>query len=255
MFTTENVVPRGSRKYTKPKTMEPKKNPKFDIHRKRGMIFNFSVAISLLLVITAFKWSVETPRKKEPVRNGTITSIEMPVLPIVYVKKKELPAPRAMTISKVKPSLDAINIKAVSDSKPVEEPPPGVIDQNDSPMIEIVATAVDIPAEKVETEFRVVEKMPEPIGGWEGFFKTLQKYIKYPRQAERAQVSGKVFVEFSVNETGGLERISIIKGIGFGCDEEAQRVIALTKWNPGKQRGRPVKVRMVQQVTFSISTP
>jgi protein TonB len=234
--------------------MEPKKNPKYDIHRSRAIIFNVSLAISLLLVITAFNWSVETD--KRTVCKGTEISqhIELAAIPVIYEKKKEVSAPKPIKTSKPTPQLQSIDIKVVNDGKAIEEPQ-GVIDQNHNPMIEIPFTAVDIPEEKTETVFRVVEKMPEPVGGWQTFFKTLQKHLKYPTVARRTNAAGKVFVEFIVNESGELQDLSIIKGIGFGCDEEAMRVIALTKWNPGKQRGRPVKVRLVQPVVFSLGTP
>ncbi len=122
-------------------------------------------------------------------------------------------------------------------------------------MTEIPMGSIELPKEKPDSVFLIVEKMPEPVGGWETFFKTLGKNIKYPRQAARSTVAGRVFVKFTVNEKGELQDFSIVKGIGFGCDEEAMRVIAQTKWNAGKQRGRPVKVRLVQQVTFSITPP
>lgn len=235
--------------------MEPKKNPKYDIHRSRGIIFNVSLAISLLLVITTFQWTVESPKECTlPTGTKRMEQIELASIPIVYEKKKELPAPKPIKSADPKPALEAINFKAVSDSKTVEELPPGAIDQNDSPMIEIPLTAVEVPEEKTETVFRIVEKMPEPVGGWQTFFKTLQKHIQYPTAARRSDAAGKVFVEFTVNEKGELQDLSIIKGIGFGCDEEALRVVALTKWNPGKQRGRPVKVRLVQPVVFSLGT-
>jgi len=121
-------------------------------------------------------------------------------------------------------------------------------------MTELLLSSIELPEEETAKVFVIVEKMPEPVGGLETFFKTLRNHMKYPRKAERAGVAGKVFVSFIVNEKGELQDFSIVKGIGFGCDEEAIRVIALTNWNPGKQRGRPVKVRMIQPVNFSITT-
>ena len=235
--------------------MEPKKNPKYDIHRNRGVLFNFSLAVSLMLVITAFEWSVRTPKKElcKPVdRNDRI---EMESIPIVHHKQKDVIAPEPLKIEKPKPSLESINFKAVDDNTSVAEPKMGVIDQNDSRMYEIPIASVEIPEEDTERVFVIVEKMPEPVGGFETFFNTLRKHMKYPRKAARAGVAGKVFVSFIVNEKGELQDFSIVKGIGFGCDEEAMRVIALTKWNAGKQRGRPVKVRMVQPIMFSLGTP
>jgi protein TonB len=235
--------------------MEPKKNPKYDIHRNRGILFNFSLALSLLLVITAFKWEVKTRKGTVCPSFRQIEREEMTVIPITHEKKKDVPAPVPVKTQIQKSTVESVNIKAVSNNQLVENISSPVVDQNNSPMVELPFNAFEAPEEKTETDFRVVEKMPEPVGGWEAFFKTLQKHMKYPRKAEREQISGKVFVEFTVNATGAIERISILKGIGYGCDEEAQRVIALTKWNPGKQRGRPVNVRLVQPVTFSLGTP
>ncbi len=114
-------------------------------------------------------------------------------------------------------------------------------------MIELTPEAV------IDTIFYVVEKMPEPVGGFEGFYKTLSKNMKYPKRANWDHVIGKVFISFVVNEKSELSDFKVLKGIGSGCDEEAIRVIALSKWNSGKQRGRPVKVRMVQTIDFQLN--
>ena len=233
--------------------MEPKKNPKYDIHRNRGVLFNVSLAISLTLVITAFEWSVNTPKKEMHKTSDRHERIEMAYIPIVNHKQKDVVAPEPVKTEKPKSSLESINFKAVDDSRPIEEPKTGTIDQN-NPMIEIPLGSIELPKEKTDTVFRIVEKMPSPVGGWEAFVKTLQKHMKYPRQAERSGVAGKVYVGFTVDENGALRDFTIETGIGFGCDQEAMRVIALTKWNAGKQRGRPVKVRLVQPINFNITT-
>ena len=125
------------------------------------------------------------------------------------------------------------------------------IDQGQVELIDF--QGVELPAEIAAPDtFRVVEKMPEPVGGWASFYKTLTKNFKYPKQAQRVRANGKVFVEFTVNDKGELSHFKIIKGIGYGCDEEAKRVIALTKWTAGKQRGRPVNVKMVQPIVFDM---
>lgn len=111
----------------------------------------------------------------------------------------------------------------------------------------------DIEPEKKEPDyFIVVEKMPEPKGGYVEFYKILNHHIKYPAQAKRMHAKGKVVVEFIVDENGELQNMIVLKGIGMGCDEEAMRVIRLTKWNAGRQRGTPVKVKMVQPIYFDL---
>jgi protein TonB len=80
--------------------------------------------------------------------------------------------------------------------------------------------------------------------------------LKYPAQARRMRIEGKVFVEFVVDRDGSVTNVVIVKGIGAGCDEEAQRIIAGSPpWNAGKQRGKPVRQRMVLPITFKLAEP
>ena len=77
--------------------------------------------------------------------------------------------------------------------------------------------------------------------------------MKYPSQARRMGIEGRVFVEFIVDKDGTLTNVKAIKGIGAGCDEEAERVIKNhPKWNPGKQRGKAVKQKIVLPITFKL---
>ena len=97
-----------------------------------------------------------------------------------------------------------------------------------------------------EQIFVVVEQMPELIGGLE----SIQSKIRYPEMAKRADISGRVIVQFVVNEKGEVVNPQVIRGIGGGCDEEALRVVKEAKFRPGNQRGRPVKVRYTVPVIF-----
>ena len=105
--------------------------------------------------------------------------------------------------------------------------------------------------EKAEEIFTIVENQPTPKGGMSTFLKGIHENLKYPQAAIRAKVQGKVFVQFVINADGQLTDFEVIKGIGMGCDEEALRVLKQSAaWNPGKQRGVPVRVRMVLPIQF-----
>lgn len=68
------------------------------------------------------------------------------------------------------------------------------------------------------------------------------------------RISGRVYVQFIVEKDGSISNIEVVKGIGGGCDEEAVRVLGnAPAWKPGKQRGRPVKVKMTIPIFFTIS--
>jgi protein TonB len=102
--------------------------------------------------------------------------------------------------------------------------------------------------------FYVVEQNATTNGGLEGFYKYVNSVIKYPAQARRMQIEGRVFVEFIVDRSGNITDVVAVKGIGAGCDEEAIRVVKNSpQWTPGKQRGKPVRQRMVLPITFKIA--
>ena len=230
--------------------MEPKKKPSKDIHRMSGLFFQIGLGISLILVISAFEWSTEV--EKVALRFHDEPLME-PILVVPQSDHKEPapPSPIKADLPIVK-SLSLTPITLVSDSDP--EP-----SQNDTPEIEptvgtttLTSIPTDGPEDCLECIFVIVEKKAEPIGGYEGFYKFLSDNLKYPLVAQRNDIEGKVFVEFVVNRDGHPSDMKILKGIGFGLDEEAKRVIGLSKWNPGKQRGKPVRVKMVMTIVFKL---
>ncbi|WP_176132794.1 energy transducer TonB [Hymenobacter sp. CRA2] len=107
---------------------------------------------------------------------------------------------------------------------------------------------------KPEPVFNYVEKMPEFAGGQEALAKYLQKNMHYPARALREGVEGKVFVAFTVNSTGEIVDVEVVKGLGYGTDEEALRVIRqMPRWQAGQQNGRAVSVRYTLPITFKYS--
>jgi len=95
------------------------------------------------------------------------------------------------------------------------------------------------------------ESDPEFEGNLESF---LAKSTRYPGKAIAEGIEGQVFVCFIVDENGKVTKPEILKGIGFGCDEEALRVIRnLPDWKPGKMNGHPVKVRMRVPFRFKLA--
>ena len=92
------------------------------------------------------------------------------------------------------------------------------------------------------------EKMPELIGGMDG----LQKKIRYPLQAKSLGVQGVVYVQSIINEKGKIEDPKVVKKLGAGCDEEAIRVLKKSKFKPGYDKGKPVKVRFTLPIFFRL---
>jgi protein TonB len=103
-----------------------------------------------------------------------------------------------------------------------------------------------------EPEFTFVEQDPQPPGGdLQAYF---GKNIKYPQKAISQDIEGKVFVTFVVTSSGEVDDVKLLKGIGYGCDEEAIRVVkSMPRWTPGKNGGREVKVRMNIPIVFKLA--
>lgn len=99
-----------------------------------------------------------------------------------------------------------------------------------------------------------VEVYPEFPGGDEAMFKYIQSRLIYPRLAVENSIEGKVVVEFVVNETGEIHNTKIVRGLKYGCDDEAIRVIkGMPLWKPGKQNGKPVSVYYTLPIQFTLS--
>jgi len=122
--------------------------------------------------------------------------------------------------------------------------------------IEVAKESIPVPEEPKAPEdevFTVVEEMPEYPGGIQEMMNFLANNIRYPEQARREEKQGNVFVNFVIEKDGAVSNVTILRGIGAGCDEEAKRVVELMpKWKPGYQRGQAVRVSFNLPVKFTL---
>jgi len=213
------------------------KNPIADLRAKYGKTFEISLILALALMIVAFKFFPKLERGEVTLEG---TQELFTVEDIQHTKQENRPPPPP------KPPI------------PIEAPSEDVLED-----IEIGDTEIDLNEEmeapppppkeekKVEEEptyFVAVEEMPEPIGG----IKAIQEKIVYPEIAKRAGVEGKVYILAFVDESGAVTKAQVLKGIGAGCDEAALNAVLKTKFKPGKQRGKPVKVQVSIPVIFKL---
>jgi len=99
--------------------------------------------------------------------------------------------------------------------------------------------------------YMAAQLSPSFPGGDKERTRFLQQNIIYPPAARQKKIQGIVYVSFIVEKNGEITRAKILKGIGYGCDEEALRVInSMPLWNPGKQNGTPVRVQVVIPLHF-----
>jgi len=211
------------------------KNPKVDLKLKYRRMFEIGLVLSLLILIFAFKY-----------------------FPRVEGEKMKIEAPQELVDVE-----DIVNTKQETAPPPPPKPPIPIEAPSDEVLedVELSETELDVneevsapPPPPVEEEevapqfFVAVEEMPEPIGGIEA----IQKRIIYPEIAKRAGVQGRVFVKAFVDENGNVIKAEIIKGIGAGCDEAAIKAVMATKFKPGRQRGKPVKVQVSIPILFKL---
>ncbi len=101
--------------------------------------------------------------------------------------------------------------------------------------------------------FYLVEEMPSFPGGQDSLQAFLNRNIRYPLQAREAKLSGTVQLSFVIDRKGRIRDITVLKGIGMACDEEAIRVVKnMPRWHPGKQAGKTVDVRFTLPVRFEL---
>ena len=98
-----------------------------------------------------------------------------------------------------------------------------------------------------------VEVMPEFPGGMQAMIEFIQTNIKYPKDATKQEVGGRVMVMFVVETDGSLSNVRVARKVFPSLDAEAVRVVkTMPKWKPGKEKGKVVRVNYTLPVVFSI---
>ena len=229
--------------------MEIKKSPKADLEGKRSTWLLIGYIFILAITFIAFEWS---ERDMKVDLNAAVADIdfEEEVIPITEQEQpKQAPpppeAPKAeevLEIVKNDANIQESTIQASDDTKKA---------------VEVKYTPVQQVVEEEEPEeeqiFQVVEEMPEFPGGMAECLKFLSKNIKYPTISQENGVQGRVIIQFVVNRDGSIVDPQVVRGVDPYLDKEALRVVSsMPKWKPGKQRGKPVRVKYTVPVTFRL---
>lgn len=114
-----------------------------------------------------------------------------------------------------------------------------------------VSAQKTVVSKKNQKVFDVVEQMPEFPGGMEALVKYMAENMKYPEDAKKQLVEGRVLVQFIVETDGSVSNTEVLKRMFPSLDAEAVRVISgMPKWIPGKQNGKVVRVKYTIPVSF-----
>jgi protein TonB len=223
--------------------MEVKKTEKADLTKKSGLFFSIGLLITMALVLWAFESTQTDDNKIDELARSTNTFEE-----VVEVPPTDIPPPAA-------PIIQQPQIIEVPDEEEIKEDLKINLDVevNEETRPETVIVEAKVEEEETDQIFTVVEESAAPKGGMAAFYKYVSEKMKYPAQARRMGTEGRVFVEFIVGKDGSISDVRAVRGIGGGCDEEAVRVLqSAPSWTPGKQRGKPVKQKMVIPIIFKL---
>lgn len=98
--------------------------------------------------------------------------------------------------------------------------------------------------------FLSADIMPEPVIGWEAF----HEKIIYPSGAREREIEGKVKIRAFINRDGDVEKTEIVEGIGWGCDDAVEIAVFYSKFKPGALKEKPVKIQMIIEHEFKLSS-
>ena len=221
--------------------METKKNNSVNYAPKRSLFLSIGLCTSLLLVFSAFQFRTELAPDTIVGDLGRMDNV-FDETPITKFKQPEPPKPKPQPV-----------LKIVEEEVETPEIPLPIFEFNETDALDDYID-YDIPVEETNTnEIVIAEQMASFPGGMEAWAKFLRKHLDYPKMAKRSNIQGKVFLNFVVDKEGNVSDIEVVRGIGGGCDDEAIRVLKMApKWNPGLQRGVPVKSRMALYIHFQL---
>jgi protein TonB len=105
-----------------------------------------------------------------------------------------------------------------------------------------------------DTIFDPVEIYAEFPGGEDSLMMFVYSNLVYPTQALKEKIEGRVVCDFVVEKDGSISDIKILRSFGYGCDEEAVRIVKLMpKWIPGKLKGEVVRVKFTLPIKFKLN--
>jgi periplasmic protein TonB len=228
--------------------IDQKKSDKADLEPKKIFFMEIGLIAALALTLLAFEWKSYEKEKIETIqRVADNTPEEM----IEITQQEKTPPPPA-------PPQQTTVIQIVENDVDITDEIEIDVEADQNTEVQEYKPVEDLGSKQEEEEevqiFTVVESMPSFPGGEAARIEYLNNNIKYPQMARESGIQGRVFVTFVVERDGSVTDVKVLRGIGGGCDEEAVRVIQnMPKWEPGKQRGKPVRVQFNMPILFKLN--
>lgn len=227
--------------------METKKSAKADLRSRRLLFKEIGGVLALLVVFLAFETqSARGEAKFIPDDNAAVYD-EPDVIPIPLETPPEMPKVAVPVFDDIIIVDDEIKVDAL------------FIDTEDEldrgfDIKKYVPEAIEEESVEEEIPFVMVEDKPSFMGGDANTFsKWVSSQIVYPEICKENGVSGKVMLQFTIDAAGKLCNVKVLREVDPALASEAVRVVSMSpKWEPGRQRGRAVRVSYTFPVQFSL---
>ena len=227
--------------------MELKKNEKANLESKKSLFLQIGLIVALLVCLGAMEWT--SGQKKDSAFAGmTEEAIEEEQIPVTEETPPEEMPPPEVTVTDL---FEIVEDDVVIDSDVKFEDD----ETSEDKVVEIYAPVLKAEEEEVEEEvFVIVEDMPKFKGGDINTFREwVQKRVRYPELAAENGIQGRVFITFVVETNGTVSNVTVSRSVDQLLDDAAKEaVMASPKWEPGMQRGRPVRVRYSIPIIFQL---
>ena len=225
--------------------MQLKKSPKASLEDKKLVFVLMGLVLVLSICYVAFEWTEKEVTKYEVSDSDFFFEEEIDIQQTTQETPPPPPPPAVQEVEVLNVVEDDVETETIE-----------INTEDDKDVEVVIAPPVEAPVEEEEEEviFMVVESMPEFPGGQQALFKYLAENVKYPVIAQENGIQGRVICQFVVNKDGSIVDVVAVRSSGEpSLDKEAIRVIkSMPKWKPGKQRGKPVRVKYTVPVNFRL---
>lgn len=228
--------------------METKKSAKADLEKGKSISLLMGLVVAMAILFVSFEWGTRDIKLLANDRDGGIEWVdETPITMPEQAPPPPPPPPQTVVADVLTIVDDNVNIDNV-DIVTTEDTP-----NTAQPNTYVPPTDTNDEEADASTIFVIVEDMPKFPGGETELLRFVNKSIKYPVIAQENGIQGRVICSFVVNRDGSVVDAEVLRGVDPSLDREAVRVInTMPNWEPGKQRGKPVRVKYTIPITFRL---
>lgn len=236
--------------------MEIKKSQRADLESQKSTGLLIGYIVTLAAIFVAFEYTTRDYVETDQVYSTASFVSEEEVVPITQPIFTAAPPPPAEA-PQVAEILDIVDNNTEIQEEEIQSTE-STTEAISGPVAHVSGPAMGPPAATQEEGdegevFEIVEQNPMFPGGNEALMKWLSKNLKYPASAQENGIQGRVLVQFVVNKDGSIVEPKVLRSVDPALDKEALRVVStMPKWQPGKQRGKTVRVRFTLPVTFRL---